>query len=232
VESNRIRDRIKTIREDVASVAMKCNRDVSLIQIMAVTKRATVEQIVEAKICGLDLFGENYIKDASFKIPPLLQMGGFGIEQFHLIGHLQSNKVKKAVSLFSSIDSVDSIHLVRQIAHYVSNRVNPYPIFLEIKTAADEAKSGFSPASILDLYGEIIQFDTITVRGLLTIGKLEGTETETRTCFQTLVRTKEKIEKSYSKRIPVLSMGMSNDYKIAIEEGSDMIRIGSAIFGG
>lgn len=232
MENNTIHDRIKSIEENIASVALKCKREVSSIIVMAVTKKASAEQIKEAQSCGLDLFGENYIREASEKIQYLVGLGGFKIEQFHFIGHLQSNKVKKAVSLFSSIDSVDSIHLASEISKSVKDSILPYSILVEVKTSSDETKFGFDPIELPGLFEQILTMKTIKVNGLMTIGKYEGSEKETRYCFQILRETKEEIENRYKIKLPVLSMGMSHDYKIAIEEGSDMLRIGSAIFGG
>jgi hypothetical protein len=199
---------------------------------MVVTKCASLSQIIETKKAGLDLFGENYIKNASEKIPDLINTGLFQYDQFHMIGHLQTNKIKQAINFFSSIDSVDSVHLAQEISKTAGNLEKSFPIMLEIKTSKDDTKFGFSEKNIMDDFGEIISLKHIRITGLMTIGTFRGTPKETKRCFILLRSIKDKLEKAYHYQIPVLSMGMSEDYPIAIKEGSNMLRIGRAIFGG
>jgi PLP dependent protein len=232
VKNNSIRERIKLLQNTIDSVLIKTNRTNSDIQVMVVTKNAAIPQIIETKKAGLNLFGENYIKNAYEKIPSLINTNNFSYDQFHMIGHLQSNKVKQAVKLFSSIDSVDSLHLANEIAKNVDDQEKPYSIMLEVKTAKDESKFGFSEEIIMDEFGQLLLLKQLRVNGLMTIGTYEGTKKETTRCFVLLRTIKEKLEKAYQYPIPILSMGMSEDYSIAIEEGSNMLRIGRAIFGG
>ena len=232
MENNIICERIKIILNDIFSTIKKRKRTEQNIEIMAVTKNASIDQILMAQKCGINLFGENYLKDAINKIPTLLNYKQFDITKFHCIGHLQTNKIKKALSLFSSIDSVDTIYLAKEINQNISSQNISYPIMLEVKTSKEESKFGFIPEEIIDSFGEIFSLKNIRVIGLMTIATWNDTEKETRRCFSLLKKIKEKIETTYKNLIPFLSMGMSEDYKIAIEEGSNMLRLGRAIFGG
>lgn len=232
MENNNIQENIRLLQDVIDSVLIKTRRNRKDISLMVVTKNASVDQILETRDLGLNLFGENYLKDALVKIPQLISKGSFTTNQFHLIGHLQSNKVKKAISLFSSIDSIDTLYLAKEVAKNIINPGKPYPIMLEIKTATDESKYGFSIDKIMDEFGEIESIKQIKIVGLMTIGTFSGSITETKRCFASLRNTKQKLEDAYHYKIPVLSMGMSDDFAIAIEEGSNMLRIGRAIFGG
>jgi pyridoxal phosphate enzyme (YggS family) len=232
VENNCILDRIESLQEKIYLGMVKAGRDISDIRVMAVTKNASMSHIIQSREAGIDLFGENYLKDATDKIASLIQTENFRSEQFHLIGHLQTNKVKKAVSLFYSIDSIDSIKIAKEVAAQVINTSKPYPIMIEVKTSVDENKFGFLPDRIIDDFGEILSFPELEIQGLMTIGSLSGSYDEAKRCFASLYQTKVKIEQCYHYKIPCLSMGMSDDFAIAIEEGSNMLRIGRAIFGG
>ena len=232
MENNNIPERIKLLQNAIDSTLIKAKRDHNSVKVMVVTKNASVKQIIETRNAGFDVFGENYLKNATEKFPQLINTGFFNYFQFHMIGHLQSNKVKKAISLFSSIDSIDSIHIAKEISKNVIDNEKPYQIMLEVKTSNDELKYGFHPDIILDEFGELLQLKKIHIEGLMTIGTLNGSLKETIRCFALLRTIKEKLENSYHYQIPVLSMGMSEDYTIAIEEGSNMLRIGRAIFGG
>lgn len=231
MENNNIAEKVNRLLDEINFTLAQCKRSKNDLSIMAVTKNATVEQIIQAREAGLELFGENYINSAQLKIPLLLKNNLFSINQFHCIGHLQSNKVKKALTLFSSIDSVDSINLISEIQTKVSVD-KPYSIMLEVKTSQDDSKFGFAPSDLLKVFPEIISFKNVNVTGFMTISTLNGSEKETRRCFSELRKTKELIESAFSVKIPFLSMGMSEDYKFAIQEGSNMLRLGRAIFGG
>lgn len=232
MENNTISNRVKSIQESIDLALIKSKRNSNDLKVMVVTKSANLQQIIEVRKAGFDLFGENYIQGALEKIPLLLKTGLFNNQQFHLIGHLQSNKIKKALSVFYSIDSIDSINLAKDIAFSLPEEKQPYPIMLEVKTSLDESKFGFSEDRLMDQFGELLLLKKLNIYGLMTIGTLDGTPMETKRCFALLRTIKEKLEDTYHYKIPILSMGMSEDYSIAIEEGSNMLRIGRAIFGG
>jgi pyridoxal phosphate enzyme (YggS family) len=173
------------------------------------------------------MFGENRVQEAEQKFPVDRPRG----MDLHLIGHLQSNKAKKAVSLFDAIDSVDSLKLAQKLESLLDK---PLPILLEYKTAVnDSAKSGFeTPDELFSALEQISSFRHLTVKGLMTIGPLGAGEKETRNAFALLCKTAQMARLRFPHLdFSTLSMGMSQDYGWAIEEGSTRIRIGSALFG-
>jgi len=232
VENNLLLERIKNVKNELDSAILKTGRKLDEVKLMAVSKNASINQMIDAKKAGLDLFGENYLNKSIEKLPVLFNDGFFDKQNFHMIGHLQTNKVKKALSLFSCIESVDSLRLATEIASQVTDLQNPFPIMLEVKTSVDESKFGFEESVLLEKLPELLLLRTIHINGLMTIASLGGSCNETRRCFSKLRNLKEKIEHIFKINIPILSMGMSEDFKIAIEEGSNLIRIGRAIFGG
>lgn len=232
MESNTLLDNINRLKDEIALAASTANRNQDEIKLMAVSKNATTEQIIFARKSGIDLFGENYINQAVVKLPVLFDSKIFSKHNFHMIGHLQGNKVKKATSFFSGIDSVDSLQLANKIANELTEIKEIFPIMLEIKTAIDENKYGFNEKTLIENIPELLNLEKIKINGLMTIASLDASEKETRRCFAKLRKLKEKIKETFNFDIPFLSMGMSEDYKIAIEEGSNLIRIGRAIFGG
>ncbi|MGE4583212.1 MAG: YggS family pyridoxal phosphate-dependent enzyme [Sphaerochaeta sp.] len=219
-------ERWKTVLDSLAEAVEKAGRKPEEVQLMAVSKTHAYEQILSLHSFGQSLFGENRIQEVQQKFP-IQRPKDLNI---HLIGHLQSNKVRKAVQLFDAIDSVDSLDLAVKLDKALDRTL---PILLELKTAPEETKSGFAQQD--DLFralDQIADLSHLSVQGLMTIGPLEGTETETRTAFAHLREVAEEAKLRFpSLCFSTLSMGMSNDFGWAIEEGSTMIRVGSAIFG-
>ena len=196
--------------------------------IIAVTKYFGVDKLIEAYNDGLRDFGENRVQDALSKFEGLSNE----IKQnsrFHLIGHLQSNKVKKAVGAFDLIHSVDSLKLAEAISKEALSKNLVQKILLQVNNANEEAKSGFSVKDLQENFKEIISLKGIKVEGLMNIAPIVDAD-ELRRLFKGMYDLKIQLEKDYGYELKELSMGMSNDYKIALSEGATMIRIGRKLF--
>ena len=223
---DQLEQHLKRVLDEMAQAAHKAGRDAQEISLMAVSKLHPYEEISSLYGFGQMLFGENRVQEAQQKLP-LVRPEGMRV---HLIGHLQSNKAKKAIGLFDGIDSIDSLKLASKLEALLET---PFPILLELKTASEDTKSGFSDE--IELYkalDEIVGFSHLKVKGLMTIGPLGGTEAETRGAFSRLYKVFHQIQRRYPElSMDTLSMGMSSDYSWAIEEGSTCIRVGTKLFG-
>ncbi len=196
--------------------------------IIAVTKYFGADKLIEAYNDGLRDFGENRVQDALLKfesLPDEIKRNS----RFHLIGHLQKNKVKKAVGAFDLIQSVDSLKLAQAISQEALNKNIVQKVLLQVNNANEEAKSGFSVDDINRDFKDIISLKGIKVEGLMNIAPITGEE-ELKRLFKGMCDLKVRLEKEYAYNLKELSMGMSNDYKIALSEGSTMIRIGRKLF--
>ena len=198
------------------------------VQIVAVTKNVSVERMQEAIKAGLTTFGENRLQEALPKIEVLGKRASW-----RMIGHLQTNKVKKAVGVFDTIDSVDSFGLAAEISRAAKAQNRIMPILLEINTSGEPSKFGFPPEKVVAESEQIAGLANLSVDGLLTVGPLTGDEKKQRASFVLLRQRFDEIEKRkiFGPLFRHLSMGMSVDYPIAVEEGSTMVRLGTALFG-
>ncbi|MBN2658704.1 MAG: YggS family pyridoxal phosphate-dependent enzyme [Spirochaetales bacterium] len=226
---NSIARNIETILREIEIAAKSCGRNPDEIQLMAVSKTKPLEMLLEAYNAGMRLFGENRVHEAIEKRRELPDDAAI-----ELIGHLQSNKVKQAVGTFSCIQSVDSLKLAEKINMRAEELGIVQDILLELKTAdQDEAKTGF--ADIDDFFSaleQIILLKNIRIRGMMTIAPFVRDEDLIRSSFRTCRDTFLKAAERYElKDFDTLSMGMSGDFAIAIEEGATLVRIGSSIFG-
>lgn len=199
-------------------------------RLMAVSKTHPYEAIEYAYELGERLFGENRVQEVESKFP--LKENRPSDMDLHLIGHLQSNKVKKAVLLVDSIDSVDSMKLLKMIDKRAGEIDTKMNVLLEFNTSGDENKSGFESYDEIKKALELSKsLKNIRVNGLMTIGPLGGSDEQVKNAFSLLNRIKNKLEKDLNVKLKEMSMGMSGDYKIALETGSTMIRVGTMIFG-
>ncbi len=196
--------------------------------IVAVTKYFDETKLVEAYEDGLRDFGENRVQDALTKFAKLPQDVRDN-SRFHLIGHLQSNKVKKAVGNFYLIQSVDSLKLAKAISDEAQRKNLVQKVLLQVNNAREEAKTGFLVEDLLDSFEEILSLKGISVEGLMNIAPI-ASEERLSELFCDMRNLKEKLEKEFSCKLSILSMGMSGDYKIALQQGSNMIRIGRKLF--
>ncbi len=214
-----VEENLSELRKDIAPCKAK---------IIAVTKYFGAEKLIEAYQDGLRDFAENRVQDALDKFGKLPEE----IKQnstFHLIGHLQTNKVKKAVGYFDYIQSVDSLRLARMISETALDRGIVQKILLQVNNANEANKSGFSKNDLKAVFSDIISLEGLDVRGLMNIAPVTS-EDELDILFADMNSFKKELEAEYGYELPELSMGMSNDYKIAVKNGSTMIRVGRKLF--
>ena len=194
----------------------------------AVSKTRTVDEMREAeKISWVDFFGENRVQEAESKrdLYPDSKI------QWRLIGHLQNNKVRKAVEIFDSIDSVDSIELALKLNKIAVELNKKIPILIEVNTSGEESKTGIAPENFSQLLDIVISQENLNLDGLMTVGPLTDDEKKIRKAFANLRNLIEHARASTGLKLPILSMGMSDDFELAILEGSTMVRIGTLLFG-
>lgn len=220
-------DNYKSISDSIYEKALKCSRDPQSIKIVAVSKTFSADIVQEAINSGIKLFGENKIQEAKNKIP--LLTGDF---DFHMVGHLQSNKARDAVKLFSLIHSIDSVSTAEKLNKEAENAGKIQNILIQINSSGENTKSGISPEEAVDLAGNIIKLQNLSLQGIMTIGPLTDNIKDIIKAFSLTVKTFERINRELSINLAEISMGMSDDYLTAIEEGATLVRIGSAIFGG
>jgi len=227
-----IADHLAHVRQRIADAARRAGRQPEDVTLMAVTKTFPPEIIREAYDAGQHLFGENRVQEFAEKVPSLANLPGI---EFHLIGHLQSNKAAKAAQIFAGIDSVDSLHLAEKLNAAAKNNAKRLPALIEINVGGEAAKSGVAPDSpeLEALLSAAPHLEHLEFRGLMSIPPFTEDPEAARPYFRSLRELRDRIA---SRKLPavgmdVLSMGMSHDFEIAIEEGSTCVRVGTAIFG-
>ena len=221
-----IAENIALVKSRIAEAAKRVGRNPSDIKLVAATKDVPVELIREAIKEGITDIGENRVQEAREKFDHLK---GLPIT-WHMIGHLQTNKVKHALEMFSVIQSVDSEKLAKEISDKARGNIE---IFIEVNTSGEESKFGAAPAEAVELAQLISKLPNMRLTGLMTVGPLTSDEKAVRKSFQLLKSLSDQIKGLNLPQVELkyLSMGMSDDYEIAIEEGSNLVRIGRAIFG-
>ncbi len=227
-----VADNLAHVRQRIAEAARRAGRRPEDVALMAVTKTFPPEIIREAYAAGQRLFGENRVQEFAEKAASLANLPDI---EFHLIGHLQSNKAAKAAQIFAGIDSVDSLHLAEKLNVAAKNNAKRLPVLIEINVAGEAAKSGVSPDSpaLEALLTAAPRLEHIEFRGLMSIPPFTEDPQAGRPYFRRLRELRDRIA---SRKLPavgmdVLSMGMSHDFEIAIEEGSTCVRVGTAVFG-
>jgi len=226
------KDRLAEIEERIGQACRRSGRRREEVRLMAVSKAHPVPSIREAVEAGIVLFGENRVQEFESKRAAMGDLTG-QIE-VHLIGHLQSNKSAKAAELFSGVDTLDSLRLAERLNDAAGKLNRTLPVLIEIKLSPEAAKTGLDPAGgeLEELLGRMIDFRHLAMRGLMTIPPLDDNPETARTCFRGLRELRDKVAARHpALDLSQLSMGMSGDFEIAIEEGSTMVRIGTALFG-
>lgn len=217
------------VRRRIERACVKTNRSAEGITIVAVTKAMSSEAISEAASFGLFDIGENKVKEAAVKYNKLSdELKGL---KWHMIGHLQTNKVKEALRIFNLIQSVDSLRLACEIDKEAAKINKVQDILVEINVSGEKAKFGLSPLESGSVIEEMSQLKNINVKGLMVIAPVAVNPEDSRSYFRQLKQLSESIRWPALNRIPVLSMGMSGDFEVAVEEGANMIRLGRALFG-
>jgi PLP dependent protein len=227
---NTFRERLALIEERIDAACKRAGRTRSEVRLMAVSKTHPASAILEAIEAGVALFGENRVQEFERKRKEISSLQA----EFHLIGHLQSNKSIKAVELFSAVDTVDSLRLAERLNEAAARLKRVLPILIEVKLSAEETKTGLAPesAELRQLLERIPDFSNLRADGLMTVPPLDDNPEAARTCFRNLYQLREQIAQTYPRlALRELSMGMSGDFEIGIEEGSTLVRIGTALFG-
>jgi pyridoxal phosphate enzyme (YggS family) len=221
-----VAENVKNIRRQISEICTRIGRDSGEITLIAVSKTFGSELIREAVTAGISDIGENYVKELQRKQQELVS------EQlrWHFIGHLQRNKIKYIIPWIHCIHSVDSFRLAEELSHQASKHKRTLDILVEVNTSEEETKYGVQPEQTTELVKELQHLNNLNVVGLMTIGKFPEDPEDSRPAFQLMCSLRNDAERE-GIRLPHLSMGMTNDFHIAIEEGATFIRIGTAIFG-
>jgi pyridoxal phosphate enzyme (YggS family) len=219
---------IAHVRSIIAESALRVGQEPGEITLVAVSKTMPVELVQMAYNLGVTDFGENRVQEALPKIAAFHPQG----LRWHMIGHLQSNKASKVVSPFYSVQSVDSLHLAQTLNRHAGEQGKRLAVLLQVNVSGEASKEGLSPAEALDVAGQVLALPHIQVEGLMTIAPLVEDAEQVRPVFRELrlLRDQLRIEQP-SSSWQHLSMGMTDDYVVAIEEGATIVRIGRAIFG-
>ena len=217
---------LASLRERIAAASARAGRDPASVTLMAVSKNQPPDAVRAALDAGLMCFGENRVQEAKAKIPLCPNRA-----QWQMIGHLQSNKCRDAVALFSMIQSVDSLALALELNQQCEKAAKTMPILLEVNVAGEGTKFGYRPAALLAEFGELSKLPRLEIHGLMTIAPYTPTPERVRPVFHRLCELKAECEQLLGAPLPHLSMGMSGDFEVAIEEGATLVRIGTALFG-
>jgi pyridoxal phosphate enzyme (YggS family) len=218
--------RLNLVQQRIGQACARANRDPASVQLVAVSKGQPPEVVQAAADLGLNLFGESKVQEARAKIEECP-----GRLRWHLIGHLQTNKCRDAVRLFQLIESVDSQALAEEINKWAEKETRTVPILLEVNVAGEASKFGFKPEQLPVLLTALNALPKIEIHGLMTIAPWSPEPEKVRPIFRALRELKSECEEILGASLAHLSMGMSGDFEIAIEEGATMVRIGTALFG-
>ena len=231
-----IADNIARVKEQMAAACLRAGRSRDSVQLMAVSKTHAPEAILEAFAAGIRLFGENRVQEFAGKRDALHGAGIFGEggASVHCIGHLQSNKVRRAVEIFDGIDTVDSLGLAQGLDQAAMKLGKKLPVLIEIKIGTEESKHGLTPdgPELAPLLERMADFQHLELRGLMTVPPFADDPEQVRPYFRQLRVLRADLSRAYPNlKLDELSMGMSHDFQVAIEEGATVVRIGTAIFG-
>ncbi len=222
-----LKHNIAAVQERIAEACQRVGRNPTEIKLVAVSKMVDVTRIETAYGLGLHDFGENWVQEAAAKIPQIEAPA-----TWHLIGHLQTNKAKRAVELFDVIQSVDSVRIAQAISTAAASAGKEMPVLLEVNVSGEPTKYGFSPEDISAAVDDIARLPAIRIQGLMTIAAIVGHPDEARPYFAKLRQLRDNLRSTYPNiDWQHLSMGMTDDFEVAIEEGATIVRIGRAIFG-
>lgn len=222
-----IADNIANLKEEIASACRRASRSEHEVALMAVSKVHPAEAILEAYEAGQRLFGENRVQEFEQKSPTV---GELKDATFHLIGPLQSNKTNKAAELFDAIDAVDALKIAQRLDAAAKARSKRLPLLIEVKLSHEESKHGVAPEELPTLLDAMRELTSVEAVGLMTVPPWSEDAETARPYFRELRRLRDEALNSHP-NLTQLSMGMSNDFRVAIEEGSTCIRVGTAIFG-
>src|SRR6266567_7893900 len=221
-----IAENLARVREQIAQAAAKARRAVDEIELVAITKTHPAEKVREAIEAGQNLFGEIRVQEARAKIPELPSN-----LRWYFVGHLQKNKIRHALPLFEMIHSADSLELAQDINRIAEEQGMHPRVLLEVNVAGEGSKFGFESETLRAEMESLLALPRLSILGLMTIPPLAGEAEASRTFFVQLRELRDALEKEFDLKLPLLSMGMTNDFTVAIEEGATLVRVGTAIFG-
>jgi pyridoxal phosphate enzyme (YggS family) len=217
---------LASVQEQIAAAAQKSGRSPNDIALLAVSKTHPAEKVQAAFEAGQTLFGESRVQEARAKIPSLSSR-----LRWHFIGHLQKNKIRHALPLFELFHGIDSLALAQDMERIAAEEGTRPHILLEVNMAGEASKHGFAPEAVRRELEEIMSLGRLTIEGLMTIPPLAPEAEASRRYFVGLRELRDQLEADFKATLPQLSMGMSGDFAVAIEEGSTIVRVGTAIFG-
>lgn len=220
-----IADNLMAVQKEVAGAALKAGRDPGSVQIIAVTKNVAVERAREAAAAGFLHLGENRVQELQHKAPLIPGV------RWHLIGHLQSNKVKYMIDKVHLVHSLDRWSLAVELDRRAREQDRVMPVLVQVNVAGEETKFGLQVSEVWDFIMDVADLKGIQIQGLMTIAPLVENPEEIRPVFREAKRIFDRLQEIPRVKMEQLSMGMTNDYSVAIEEGATMVRIGTAIFG-
>ncbi len=224
-----IRENYEKIMEEIEKACQGAGRRPEEVRLLAATKTRTPDEIKEAYSVGIRLFGENRVQEAREKIPQLRDLKD---AEWHMIGHLQANKVKYAVELFNCIETLDRKELVDELLKRMERKgVKEIDLLIEVKLSPEESKYGCPPEKVEELLSYTLRFPQLNVLGFMTVPPFLENPEEVRPFFRELRCIRDRMERVFNKKFPELSMGMSHDFPVAVEEGATIVRIGTALFG-
>lgn len=221
-----IAENLNRVREQIAQSAAKAGRAVDDIELVAITKTHDAERVREAFDAEQQLFGESRVQEARAKIPLLPSA-----LRWHFVGHLQKNKIRHALALFELFHGVDSLALAQEMGR-IANEEGMHPrVLLEVNVAGEGSKFGFKPETVRAEMESLLALPRLSIEGLMIIPPLAEEAEASRTFFARLRELRDSLEKEFDLKLPQLSMGMTNDFMVAVEEGATLVRVGTAIFG-
>ena len=217
---------LNSIQQRIRAACERAKRDPASVTLLAVTKTHPPETVKLAVEAGQLIFGENKVQEAKAKIPNCP-----GKARWHFIGHLQSNKCRDAIELFEMIQSVDSLALAQEINKRADAAAKTMPVLLEVNLAGEASKFGYKPDQMLAELNDLNALRRLEIHGLMTVPPFSPVAEKSRPYFRQLRELKERAESILGAPMPALSMGMSGDFEVAIEEGATIVRVGTALFG-
>jgi pyridoxal phosphate enzyme (YggS family) len=224
-------ERLGEIRERMSDAAIRSGREPGDVRLLAASKVVPVERVLDAISSGQSLFGENYIQEAMGKIDALGDLRKD--TTWHLIGHLQRNKAKTALELFDCIETVESVKLLAAINKHAKERDIIFPLFIQVNLSKEPQKSGIFLDDLIPFLKEAMAYKNIKITGLMTLPPFSDEPEDSRPWFSKLREVRDRINETFYRDFVIkeLSMGMSHDFEVAIEEGATIVRVGTALFG-
>jgi hypothetical protein len=229
-----LRKNLQCVQDRIAAAAARAGRDAASITLVAVSKTQPLDAVIAAYRLGVRDFGENRVEEAAGKLPAFRARVPDSAAIFHMIGHVQSRKADEAVRLFDQVHAVDSLKLAQRLDRFAAARSKVLPVLLEVNVSGEAGKYGFDRARPAELYAAIeglLPLTNVRLAGLMTMAPIVAAPEETRPVFSGLRTLRDALAVRYAIPLPHLSMGMTDDFEVAIEEGATLVRVGRALFG-